>query len=409
MTVGTPPLRRHLPAPVLALLLGSLPACDAPPTGGAVEERPRLSVPELLGGPSQSGLENSLENGFERAVEPRPFDFPADHGPHPGFRTEWWYVTGNLATPAGRAFGYQLTFFRSALASQMPPRSSAWATRQIYMAHLALSDPRDGGFHAFERFSRDALGLAGAQAAPLRVWLEDWSLEGGPATTLPLRLRATEGQVALDLTLDSDKPIVLQGDRGLSQKGDKAGNASYYYSWTRMPTRGTLRIGGTDHSVAGSSWMDREWSTSALDADQIGWDWFSLQLDDGTELMYYRLRTANGGSHPASAGSLVDREGNSLRLDRDEATLEPLDSWRSTATGASYPSRWRLEVPSAELSLVIEPLLADQELRLSVLYWEGAVRFEGHRAGRRVAGRGYVELTGYGDSTTQGKSLSRGR
>lgn len=358
------------------------------PDGTSVESSPRLSVPELLGG--------TPDAGFERALGPRPFSFPADHGPHPGFRTEWWYVTGNLATASGRPFGYQLTFFRSALAPEMPERSSAWATRQVYMAHFAVSDPRQGDFHSFERFSRGALGLAGAEAEPLRVWLEDWTLDSGSPATLPLRLRAADGQVLLDLTLGSAKPVVLQGDRGLSQKGEAPGNASYYYSWTRMPTSGTLAVGGVEHAVEGLSWMDREWSTSALDDDQVGWDWFSLQLDDGTELMYYQLRTTDGGTHPASAGTLVAREGGSRRLRGEDLHLEVLDTWRSPVTGAAYPSRWRLEVASEELSLEIEPLLADQELRLSVLYWEGAVRFDGARAGRPVSGRGYVELTGYG-------------
>ncbi len=240
-------------------------------------------------------------SGFARATAPRPFSFPADSGPHPEFRTEWWYYTGNLETAAGRHFGFQLTFFRTALAppaaratDRSAPSPSAWSARQLYLAHFALTDTAGRRFHAWSRLDREALGLAGAQASPFRVWLEDWSAESDAPGGLPVRLRAAEGDVAIDLVLASEKPVALQGDRGLSRKGPEPGNASYYYSLSRMTARGTVRAGGEALAVSGLAWMDREWSTSALGPELVGWDWVALQLDDGRDVMLYRLRRRDG-------------------------------------------------------------------------------------------------------------------
>ena len=315
--------------------------------------------------------------GYARAIEPREFRFPEDHGPHPEFRTEWWYYTGNLSTREGRRFGFQLTFFRSALAPGMPERSSEWATRQAYLAHFTITDVEGERFHSFERWSRGALGLAGSQGDPFRVWLKDWSTEGN-------RLRASEKGVVLDLTLQPGKPPVLQGDRGLSQKSAEPGNASYYYSLTRMPASGTIRLADETFEVSGLAWMDREWSTSSLGSDQVGWDWFALQLDDGRDIMLYQLRRSDGTADATSNGTLVGQRGESRRLGLADFDLQVLGRWKS------YPSGWRLRIPSENIDLTIEPLLADQELDVLFRYWEGAVRIEG-----TSTGRGYVELTGY--------------
>ncbi len=368
-------------AALLALAAGCGPAPSGPPP-------PALEIPEILGGGASAS--------FARAVSPRAFSFPEDHGPHPAFRSEWWYFTGNLSSADGRVFGYQLTFFRSALTDEPEPRESAWATSQAYMGHFALtvSGGAGGDFLSYERFARGAGGLAGAGTRPFRVWLEDWSAEGG-ATVPPIRLRAAEGEVAIDLTLENGKPPVPQGDRGLSRKGRKPGNASYYYSLTRLPSRGEIVVGDRRHQVSGSSWMDREWSTSSLDEDVVGWDWFSLQLDDGRDLMVYQLRRADGSADPLSAGTLVTSDGAATSLGAADYRIEPLSSWRSPGTGRIYPSLWRLRVPSRDLDLEIAPLLPDQELNHSFVYWEGSVSFRGTAAGRPVGGRGYVELTGY--------------
>ena len=349
-----------------------------------------LSVTEALAAGSTAG--------FERALVPRAIGFPADHGPHPSFRTEWWYWTGNLRASgdaAGRRFGFQLTFFRTALAATTAPRQSAWGTRDVYLAHLALTDVDGGRFHAGDRWARGTLDLAGARGAPFRVWLGDWVAEARDEAARSLRLRAGEGDVRIDLTLAEGKPPVLHGERGLSRKSAEPGNASYYYSLTRMPVSGTVHTGGGAFPVEGLAWMDREWSTSALGPDQVGWDWFALQLDDGRELMLYRLRQRDGGISPASQGTLVAADGAARALDRDAVEVLVLDHWTSPRGGTRYPARWRLRVPSAGVDLVVTPLLRDQELDLAVRYWEGAVRVEGTAGGRAVHGSGYVELVGY--------------
>lgn len=346
-----------------------------------------VSVTDAMGGES---------SGFSQVMAPRPFEFPRDHGPHSDYKTEWWYLTGNLRSDTGRHFGYQLTIFRIGL---VPPhaagaRTSNWAAREIYMGHFAITDVQGNSFSAGERLARSALGLAGARAQPLAVWVENWRLDGG-GDIFPLHVRAQDADRAIDLTLVSRKPMVLQGDHGYSPKSATPGNASYYYSYTRLAAEGSVRVAGKNYSVRGASWMDREWSTSALEKHQAGWDWFSLQFDDGTELMYYRLRLKHGGIDSASAGVWVDRDGIATRLDADDVHAVPVREWHSTATHVRYPVSWRIDVPSQELALTVDPLLDHQELQLTVRYWEGAVRTAGTRRGRPVSGFGYLELAGY--------------
>jgi predicted secreted hydrolase len=342
------------------------------------------------------------DDGFTSVNGPVPVSFPADEGPHPGFRTEWWYYTGHLRSAEGRRYGFQLTFFRNALSSpaQSGTRRSAWATDQAYLGHLALSDVQRDRFWSFERLSREALGLAGARAEPFRVWVESWSADGiAGAGDGAVRLSAAEADVALDLELRPVKPVVLHGDAGHSVKGPQPGNASMYYSFGRLEARGSVTAGSRRDEVTGTAWMDHEWSTSALDAEtQSGWDWFSLQLDDGTELMLFEIRERDGGTAPESSGSFVDEAGEVTRIDRDEFVVEVLDHWRSPRTGALYPSRWRVRVPALALDLTVTPAIADQELSTFVRYWEGAVDVDGRRADRPLTGRGYVELTGYADA-----------
>lgn len=333
---------------------------------------------------------------FERVLAPRPFSFPQDHGPHPGYRTEWWYYTGNLDSPAGH-FGYQLTFFRNALSREDPDRPSSLAASQIYFAHLALGRP-DGAFRSFERFSRGAGELAGASGDPFRVWLENWSAHGLDEAGAVVALQAGEDVVGLDLTLRSEKPVVAHGDGGVDAKGDEPGNASYYLSLTRLATQGTLRIGAEAYSVVGSSWFDHEWGTSALPAAAAGWDWFGLQLSDGRDLMLYRIRRADGGYEPASSGTLVEADGRAIPLGADDFAVEARGAWRSPHSAASYPTNWIVRIPSAGLELTVEPWQADQEVQGRIVYWEGAVRVRGVSRGEAVEGVGFVELTGYAES-----------
>ena len=354
------------------------------------------AAPVLETGVRMLGSEGG--DGFAHATEPRAFVFPGDHGSHPEYRTEWWYFTGNLATPAGRHFGFELTFFRYALAPAGSAREgeSAWRAEQVWMAHFAITDTAGGRFIARERLTREALDLAGAVADPLRIWVKDWSASGtsGP-DSLTLRLEARDDAIALDLQLASTVPHVAQGDRGLDAKGGGDGNASYYYSVPRLAAEGLVTVEGETFAVTGSAWLDREWSTSSLEPGTAGWDWFALHLSDGSSLMFYRLRTENGAATPYSSGSLVRRDGTLIALAASDVALTELDYWTSGATGVRYPISWRLEAPKLDITLDVRPYLEQQELDLSVRYWEGAVHAEGEGPSGKLTGQGYLELAGY--------------
>lgn len=343
-------------------------------------------------------LQAPADSGFARVTAPRAFQFPRDHGPHPEYKTEWWYYTGNLEAENGEHFGFQLTFFRQGLAPEAPGapgRASDWGTRQAYMAHFALTRASDDRFVSAERFSRGAAGLAGAQADPYRVWLEDWAAEAdGDA----VRLRAVNSDDRLELRVRPVKPVVLQGDQGLSQKSDEPGNASSYYSLTRLEADGALTIDGQTYRVSGTAWLDREFGTSALGPDSVGWDWFAFQLADNREIMFYQLRRKDGTTEPHSGGSLVAADGSTTRLTRDDVRVETLATWTSPRTGAVYPARWRFRIPSQGIDLQVTPYAPDQELDVSYAYWEGAVQIDG-----TAEGNGYVEMTGY---APQGRNVA---
>ena len=375
----------------------ALAGCGNPPSPSVVvEDETFLSLVETLGGADTVG--------YARAMETRDFDFPGDHGPHEDFRTEWWYVTGNLDSQDGRELGFQFTIFRSSLAPTPPGGPSIWSTNQAYMGHFALTDITNEDFRAVELFSRGGGGLAGAIADPFEVWLEDWRLEGlSKDAAFPMRLTADGDGVNLDLILESGKPYVLQGDSGLSQKGREPGNASYYYAHTRMPTRGRVQIDEDYLEVSGLAWLDREWSTSALSDGQVGWDWFALQLSNGWDLMVYKLRREDGSPDPLSDGVLISPEGRRVPLEWGRGVLvEPTQTWFSPVDDAEYPSGWRIRVPEQDLDLTVTPALPDQELRVAFRYWEGSVRVSGKvPGGNEVSGRGYVELTGYAGPSLQ--------
>ena len=370
---------------IVALLGGGVYMLARP--GGAGELGASLSVADAL----------SVEgDGFRQVTAPRPFDFPRDHGPHPDYAIEWWYYTGNLDTPTGRHFGYELTFFRIGVTPDEVERSSEWATRQIYSAHFALTDVENDEFYAFERYSRDALGLAGAVGAPFRVWLEDWSAVGEGEDTLPMRLHAAQDGVEIDLVLGSEKDIVLNGDAGFSRKSGTSGAASYYYSMTRMPTSGAVLLNGRSHSVSGMSWLDREWSSTRLSDEHIGWDWFALQLSDGRDIMYGKLRPKGSDGDAFELGTIVAANGAYTPIRAGDVRMDVLERWQS-GRGGTYPSRWRLRIPTEGLDIEVTPYISDQELDTLVRYWEGAVRIQGTSRGQPIGGSGYVELTGYAD------------
>ncbi len=333
-------------------------------------------------------------SGFARATAQREYRLPVDHGPHLEYQTEWWYYTGHLRA-AGRRYGFQLTFFRRGLSPGALPDARGLETNQIYFAHLAITDMTAGRHLFAERWTRGAGGLAGARGAPFAVWLEDWRVEAVRDDGGAVRLVARDGPLLLDLELETRKPLARHGDRGLSPKSNEPGNASHYIGYTRLTARGRLAADGRAVPVSGEAWFDHEWSTSALGARAVGWDWFSLQLDDETELLYFQIRREDGSIEPVSNGTLVGRDGQTRRLPATAVSLAVLDRWTSPQTGATYPALWRLRVPEEGLDLLVEPWIPSQEMRTSFVYWEGAVRVSGTRGGRTLGGQGYVELTGY--------------
>jgi predicted secreted hydrolase len=331
---------------------------------------------------------------WKQATRDYPLSVPRDHVNHPAYKLEWWYYTGNVDTEAGRRFGYQLTFFRVGV-DPSPANPSTFAVRDLYIAHAAVTDVK-GGQHLFaERVSRGAAGSAGAGLFDYRVWNDAWEarLEYGQH-----RLQARDPRFAIDLLLSEGRPAVLNGDHGYSQKGSTPGNASEYYSLTRMPTEGALTLAGERYPVTGLSWMDHEFGTTFLEKSQQGWDWFSLQLDDGTDLMVFELRGLDGSVDPQSSGTLVPADGTPRHLGAGDFTLAPGRRWTSPTTGGSYPVEWQVTLPAEHLDLAVRPAIDAQELvgaRTGVSYWEGAIDVHGTRAGQPVSGRGYLEMTGY--------------
>lgn len=331
--------------------------------------------------------------GFAQATDPNALSFPDAFGAHPQYQTEWWYYTGNLQTAEGRPFGFQFTIFRRSLTPEQAERTSEFATSSVYMAHFALTDGENKQFYAHERFQRGGGGVAGAEAVPYRVWLNDWSVEEQEAGRYHLRAAAED--MALELTLVALKPPALHGNNGLSQKSEQVGNASYYYSQSRLESTGTVTVQQEKYEVSGLTWKDHEYGTSALAENAVGWDWFSLQLSDGRELMYFQIRTKDGGVEPVSSGSLILEDSTIIPLARTDIQIEVLDQWTSPDTKGVYPSGWRLTVPEQQIELTLTPLIPNQELRLSAVYWEGAVTAQGSASGQPITARGYVELTGY--------------
>jgi predicted secreted hydrolase len=373
---------------ILFTLLISLTSC-APKRVPSAE----IQIPE------SSSLNDDIPAGFALADGSRPLTFPEDFGAHEEFRTEWWYYTGNLHTPEDRHFGFELTVFRVGLVSPTEnlPEGSQWYDRSVYFAHFAVSDMAEERFYAFERYSRPGPGLAGAQADPYRVWLEDWSIsEHEPGV---YHLQATQADVALSLTLTDELGVVLHGENGYSRKGENPNNASYYYSQPRLRAQGFVQVDNVQYPVTGLAWKDHEFSSSALAENQIGWDWFSLQLDEGPALMLFQLRERDGRISNASSGTFIDAEGKPSPIQNAEFEISVLEEWRSPHTGGLYPSAWEIRLEEPECLLAVQTWMADQELHFpAVTYWEGAVHFEGSCNDRPVRGNGYVELTGYAGS-----------
>ena len=348
-------------------------------------------------------LRGTADPKFKRATDPITFQFPKDHGAHPEYKTEWWYYTGNLSADDGKRYGYQLTFFRSALApdtvsTEPLVERSTLAANQMYMAHFAVSDIERKKFRSFERYSRGTAGLAGAMGEPqYQVWLEDWSATEQSDGTV--RLKATDNQLnptlSMNLKLRQTVPPILHGNRGLSQKGPELGNANYYYSLVGLQSAGTVQISQQSIEVKGVSWMDHEFGTSALSEGIVGWDWFSIQLENGTILMLARLRYQDGSDWSSFEGTLAEIGQTPVKIQRADFNIKETASWKSPKSGSIYPSGWIIQLDRFGLILKIKPLLKDQELNGNFTYWEGAVQVEGTFRHQITSGVGYVELTGY--------------
>ena len=335
-----------------------------------------------------------------RKAEPGwKYEWPRDHAVHPDFKTEWWYFTGNLRAADGRRFGYQVTFFRQGV--RAPGNRAAVQSRfvvdDLKFGHFTITDVKADQFHFSQQLQRGAFGEAGfgdSQKKERLAWLGEWSLGSGEDGAM--QLRANDGGRSLELRLESAKPWAVHGEDGVSRKAQAEGHASHYYSATRMPSRGMLRMDGREFSVEGESWFDHEWATNQLAPVQSGWDWFSVQLDDGTELMIYRLRHKDGSLDAASSGSFIAKDGSVRHLRLDEMRLTPTKFWQSTKTRGRYPIGWRVEVPPLGLDVEVTTPVEAQELALEpVAYWEGMIDVRGKREGRVVNGHGYLELTGY--------------
>ncbi|MCF8078318.1 MAG: carotenoid 1,2-hydratase [Desulfobacterales bacterium] len=346
---------------------------------------------------------NAEEAGFQEVTGPCGLSFPEDHGAHPRFKTEWWYYTGSVESDAGEPFGFQLTFFRTALrpgtAEEGDALRSAWKSSQLFIAHAAVTDVNRKIHLSAETAAREALELAGVRAGneTVTVYTRAWKACIGPQDH---RLAVESERFSLNLSLTPQKPPVLHGNGGYSRKGSSPERASCYYSFSRLAAGGKIRVGDRTWNVAGTAWMDHEFSTAPLEPGLAGWDWFSLQLSDRTELMVFFLRKADGEIHAASAGTFVDPSGETIGLTRRQLAVEVLDRWKSPDSNAVYPVRWRLSTSGPDLALRIRARIDNQEMdtrqTTGVVYWEGSVTAEGTASGRPVSGTGYVEMTGYG-------------
>jgi predicted secreted hydrolase len=338
----------------------------------------------------------SWEAQYRTALPGYLYEFPRDHFDHPDFQTEWWYCTGNVKSADGHRFGFELTFFRQGV-DRDPAKTAIWDVRNLYLAHLALSDLDGSRFYHAERMNRAGPGIAGISEPERRIWNGNWQIQWQDNEQ---KLQGIDDRFQIRLTMRSEKPPVIHGENGVSQKAEGPGRASHYISQTRLLARGRIELAGRNFDVTGFAWMDHEFFTQQLEPEQVGWDWLSLQLEDETELMLFRIRRKDGSIDPYSAGTFVDARGKSEHLRASEFSLEPArESWTSPLTHATYPIRWKILVPKLGIELEVTTPLASQELtgnsKLTPSYWEGAITLTGHRDRSLSGGTGYLEMTGY--------------
>ncbi len=339
-----------------------------------------------------------LAGDWQEAIEERHWSFPRDHGAHPQYRTEWWYFTGNLTDKKSSRFGYQLTFFRHALQKDLKKNDNPWKIRDLYFAHFALSDIENKRFWFTEKACRKGPGLAGSLTDTMHVFCLDWSAIMKRNTIL---ISSDEAGMHLNIALVPRKPSVFHGAKGLSKKGPLTGQASYYYSFTDLKTSGQIQTPGAKAplDVHGISWFDHEFGSNQLSAQQAGWDWFSVHLSDGRDLMLYFIRRKDGTLEKASSGTLVEKNGAVRHLQLAEIRSDIAGHWKSPKSKARYPNKWMIKIPSCRIDLKVETTIPDQELRtansVGLVYYEGAIAGSGTSAGKPVLCEGYVEMTGY--------------
>jgi predicted secreted hydrolase len=331
------------------------------------------------------------ERFFPRELNAGPLAFPEDHGPHPDAPLEVWEFSGILATLEGRQFGFQWSMFRLGLRPDEPKRTSAWATNAVYRGLFAVSDGAEGRFHSFERFGRAALGLAGSEGSPQRIWLESWTMTVSQAETFDLSAAAED--ISLKLRLESVKPAVSPGEDGVLGQG---GGRLRAYSFSRLRAEGHVGINGVTHTVKGSAWLGRTWGRLLPPGGQTALNRYQIRLDDGREIAALQLRRRDGGAEPIHSGFWIERNGSTRPIRRGDLIMEPAGYWTSGESGARYPVRWRMLLPEEGLELDLVPLLEDQEIRGTARSWSGAVRVTGKVDGSKtVSGSGFVDLTGY--------------
>jgi predicted secreted hydrolase len=353
-----------------------------------------ISLPAFVALTAMPALAEALNpEGWRLAAPGYEFRFPQDHGPHPDYQTEWWYLTGNLQTEDGREFGYELTFFRYGYRSpsQRTPVKSRFVMDDVKFAHFTITDVRSRRFQVAGRTSRGAYGDAGFLSGSRLVWIGDWELDLADQFVA----KAQNADCAIDFQLFPEKQPVLQGENGFSRKASNGDHASEYYSITRMHTQGSLVIAGQKFQVSGSSWFDREWSTNQLAPDQVGWNWFGIQLDDGSDLMIYQIRLRGDAIDQCSSGKWIDRDGHSVDVANGEFTLQPTRYWTTPDKRATYPIGWHLKIEKLGLDVDVSTPVEEQELNIGVRYWEGCVRVRGTEQQHPASGKGYLELTGF--------------
>jgi predicted secreted hydrolase len=337
-----------------------------------------------------------LAQDWRSAAPGWQYEFPRDHHAHREFKTEWWYFTGNIFDEVNRRFGFELTFFREGIIppAQRTEQKSRFVVEDLKFAHFTVTDDSGRKFRFEQKVSRGAFGDAGFDRGDQIAWIDDWSLAIARGTEF--HVAAAMPDASVNLVLAPQKQPAVHGQNGISTKAAGENHASHYYSLTRLSTRGTIRIGAKEFPVNGASWFDHEWATNQLAPNQVGWNWLCVQFANGTDLMLYQMRFADGTVDPASSGTVIAIDGGVTHLTSGDFTMKQLARWQSAKTGAVYPVEWQVNVPSRQLSFVVRPVLQEQELALQPLaYWEGAIGVTGKLGNERIIGDGYLELTGY--------------